>query len=109
VRPAVLSHPSWKAIRMARCNLLALVISDPGQHLGLQWHLMDSAQLISKRTQIGQQENKPMFLGLGIVLLLLWLGGFFVFHVTAFFIHILLILAVISVVFHFMRGAASAV
>ena len=50
-----------------------------------------------------------MFLGLGVLLLLLWLGGFFVFHVTAFFIHILLILAVISIVFHFMRGAASAV
>ena len=54
-------------------------------------------------------EEKRMFLGLGIILLLLWLGGFFVFHVTAFFIHILLILAVVSVIFHFMRGAASSV
>jgi hypothetical protein len=50
-----------------------------------------------------------MFLAIGLILLLLWLGGFFVFHVTALFIHILLILAVISVVFHFMRGTASAV
>jgi Family of unknown function (DUF5670) len=50
-----------------------------------------------------------MFLAIGLVLLLLWLGGFFVFHVTAFFIHILLILAVVSVIFHFMRGAVSAV
>jgi hypothetical protein len=50
-----------------------------------------------------------MFLGLGLVLLLLWIGGFFVFHISAFFIHILLILAVISVVFHFLRGASSAV
>jgi hypothetical protein len=50
-----------------------------------------------------------MFLGLGLVLLLLWLGGFFVFHVTAFFIHILLILAVISIIFHFMRRTASVV
>ena len=31
-----------------------------------------------------------MFLAIGLILLLLWLGGFFVFHVTAFFIHILL-------------------
>jgi hypothetical protein len=54
-------------------------------------------------------EGKRMFLGLGIILLLLWLGGFFVFHVTAFFIHILLILAVVSVIFHFMRGATSTV
>jgi hypothetical protein len=50
-----------------------------------------------------------MFLAIGVLLLLLWLGGFFVFHVTAFFIHILLLLAVASFVFHFMRGAASAV
>ena len=50
-----------------------------------------------------------MFLGLGLLLLLLWLGGFLVFHVTAYFIHILLILAVVSVIFHFMRGASSAV
>ncbi len=49
-----------------------------------------------------------MWLGLGVILLLLWLGGFLVFHVTAFFIHILLILAVISIVFHFLRGAAAA-
>jgi hypothetical protein len=54
-------------------------------------------------------EGKLMFLAIGLILLLLWLGGFFVFHVSAFFIHILLILAVVSVIFHFMRGAASAV
>ncbi len=50
-----------------------------------------------------------MYLALGFILLLLWLGGFFVFHITAFFIHILLILAVISLVFHFIRGTASAI
>ena len=55
------------------------------------------------------RKRRSMFLVLGFVLLLLWLGGFFVFHVTAFFIHILLLLAVVSIIFHFMRGAASAV
>jgi len=45
-----------------------------------------------------------MFLGIGIVLALLWLGGFLMFHTAGFLIHILLILAVISVVFHFFRG-----
>jgi hypothetical protein len=50
-----------------------------------------------------------MFLAIGLILLLLWLGGFFVFHVTAFFIHILLLLAVVSIIFHFLRGTASAV
>ena len=45
-----------------------------------------------------------MFLILAVVLLILWAGGFFVFHVAGFFIHILLILAVISIVFNFLRG-----
>jgi hypothetical protein len=56
-----------------------------------------------------RRKRRTMFLALGFVLLLLWLGGFFMFHVTAFFIHILLILAVVSIVFHFIRGTASAV
>ena len=62
-----------------------------------------------KQSVNNSTREKLMFLGLGFILLLLWLGGFFVFHISAFFIHILLILAVISVVFHFMRGATSAV
>jgi hypothetical protein len=48
-----------------------------------------------------------MYLGIGIVLLLLWLGGFFVFHAAGFLIHILLIFAVVSIIFHFIRGVAS--
>ena len=46
----------------------------------------------------------PMFLILGIVLLLLWAGGFFVFHVAGFLIHILILLAIVSFVFQFLRG-----
>jgi hypothetical protein len=45
-----------------------------------------------------------MFLVLALVLVLLWLGGFLVFHVAGFLIHLLLILAVISIIFHFLRG-----
>jgi Family of unknown function (DUF5670) len=50
-----------------------------------------------------------MFLGIGIVLVLLWLGGFVMFHTAGFLIHILLVLAVISLVFHFLRGRSSTV
>ena len=53
-------------------------------------------------------ENK-MFLIIGIVLILAWLGGFLVFHTAGFLIHILLILAVISIIFHFLRGSSRAV
>jgi hypothetical protein len=45
-----------------------------------------------------------MFLILAIVLVFLWLGGFFMFHVSSFLIHILLIFAVISLVMHFVAG-----
>ena len=45
-----------------------------------------------------------MFIILAVVLLLLWAGGFFVFHVAGFFIHILIILAIVSLVFQFLRG-----
>ncbi len=50
-----------------------------------------------------------MFLIIGIVLILAWLGGFVVFHTAGFLIHLLLIFAVISIVFHFLRGSSSTV
>ena len=45
-----------------------------------------------------------MFLILAVVLVLLWIGGFTIFHVTSFLIHLLLIFAVISVIMHFVAG-----
>lgn len=45
-----------------------------------------------------------MFLILAVVLVLLWLGGFFLFHITSFFIHILLIFALIALVMQFVSG-----
>lgn len=41
---------------------------------------------------------------LALVLVVLWALGFFAFHVTAAFIHLLLIVAVVLVVLHFVRG-----
>ncbi|HET6143910.1 MAG TPA: lmo0937 family membrane protein [Candidatus Acidoferrales bacterium] len=48
--------------------------------------------------------NSPIFIILFAVLLVLWLGGFLVFHVASAMIHLLLVLAVISLLFHFLRG-----
>jgi hypothetical protein len=45
-----------------------------------------------------------MFLILAIVLVILWLGGFMVFHITSWLIYLLLIFAVISLVMHFVTG-----
>ena len=46
-----------------------------------------------------------MLLGLGIILFIAWILGFAVFHVAGFFIHLLIIFAVISIILHFVRGA----
>jgi Family of unknown function (DUF5670) len=53
------------------------------------------------------QESHDMFLGLAVVLLVLWLLGFLAFHVAGGLIHLLIILAVISFVVHFMRGRST--
>ena len=42
-----------------------------------------------------------MWATIGGVLIVLWLLGFFAFHVTSGLIHILLVLALISIVYHF--------
>ena len=49
-----------------------------------------------------------MFMTLFVVLLVLWLLGFFAFHVAGGLIHILLVIAVISLVVHLFRGRSIA-
>jgi hypothetical protein len=41
------------------------------------------------------------------VLIVLWLLGFFAFHITSAFIHVALIVGIILLVLHFMRGSTS--
>ncbi|MEO6816469.1 MAG: lmo0937 family membrane protein [Edaphobacter sp.] len=48
-----------------------------------------------------------MFLILAVVLIILWLGGFFVLHISSFLIHLLIIFAVISFIMHFVTGKRS--
>jgi Family of unknown function (DUF5670) len=43
-----------------------------------------------------------------VILLVLWVGGFTVFHVAGGLIHLLLLVAVISLVLHFVAGPRSA-
>jgi hypothetical protein len=49
----------------------------------------------------------PMFLILAVVLVLLWLGGFFVLHISSFLIHLLLLFALISIIMNFVGGRRS--
>jgi hypothetical protein len=49
-----------------------------------------------------------MLLLLAIILAIAWIFGFTVYHVASGAIHLLLVLAIISVVVHFVRGTRSA-
>jgi hypothetical protein len=49
-----------------------------------------------------------MFLGLFFILLVMWLLGLFAFHVAGGLIHLLLVIAVISLVVHLFRGRSVA-
>jgi predicted Co/Zn/Cd cation transporter (cation efflux family) len=50
-----------------------------------------------------------MFLILAVVLVVLWLGGFLVLHISSFLIHLLLIFAIISIIMHFVSGGRKVV
>jgi hypothetical protein len=52
------------------------------------------------------QQYRTMLLILAIVLGIAWLLGFTVFHVASAGIHILLILAIVGLIAHFVRGGA---
>jgi len=57
-----------------------------------------------------QRREEATMLGIiAAVLIVLWLLGFLAFHVTAGFIHILLVLAAIMFVLHLFRGRSAAV
>jgi len=45
-----------------------------------------------------------MLLILAIILLVAWLAGFLVFHVTTGLIHIVVVVAIILFILHFVRG-----
>lgn len=60
---------------------------------------------LARIAQLNTREKEDkMFLILAVVLVLLWVGGFTVLHVTGFLIHLLLICAVIMIVLHFVTG-----
>lgn len=46
-----------------------------------------------------------MLLTIGIILVICWALGLFAFHVAGGLIHILIVLAVIAIIIHFVRGS----
>jgi hypothetical protein len=51
-------------------------------------------------------EGQFMFLILCIVLVIAWLFGWFAFHIAGGLIHLLLLVALIALIVHFVRGSA---
>jgi hypothetical protein len=45
-----------------------------------------------------------MWLALAIILIMLWVGGFLLFHIAAFALHLLLIVAAVALVVHLLAG-----
>jgi hypothetical protein len=71
----------------------------------LSLHVLRAGQLASR--YLDREGNIQMFLLLALILVVLWAGGFFVMHISSFFIHLLLIFAVISLVAHLITGRKS--
>jgi hypothetical protein len=55
-------------------------------------------------TQPAHQGVKSMLWGLAVILLVLWVLGFAVFHVAGGLIHILIVIAVIVFIYQFVTG-----
>ena len=60
-------------------------------------------------TPIGKDRGDEMFMTLFVVLLVAWLLGWGAFHVAGGLIHLLLLVAVISLIVHFIRGRGATV
>jgi hypothetical protein len=60
-------------------------------------------------TPVGKERGEGMFMTLFIVLLVAWLLGWGAFHVAGGLIHLLLIVALISLIVHFVQGRGATV
>jgi hypothetical protein len=72
-----------------------------------QTSLVSAATLAFAQSSGARWQGDDDMLGIiAAVLIILWLLGFFAFHVTAAFIHIVLVVGLVLLVLHFMRGRA---
>ena len=67
-------------------------------------YLTFNGQVLVDLTSLIHIGDQKMFLAIAGVLFVLWLLGFLAFHVAGAFIHILLVLAVIAIIWHFVAG-----
>jgi len=58
-------------------------------------------------TNLGSEEITNMLAMIAVALIVLWLAGFFAFHVTTTFIHVALLVGVVLLVMHFLRRSTA--
>ena len=75
----------------------------------LIWTLGRRLKFCSVKLVRENEETMSIFTVLFVVLLIAWILGWGVFHVAGGLIHLLIVLAVISLIVHFVRGTARAV
>jgi hypothetical protein len=107
----------------ARKLFVGATLADGTSDRGKHFHkviALHHCSLFQGRRQSAQPENAPgrivhrnnrrnaMLLFLAIILVVAWLGGFAVFHVAGGLIHLLLLFAIASFVFHLIAGRSSA-
>ena len=99
----VFSVPSSIGTRGALLAVAASSIQSPPK-------AFSGTNLLSRVTSGRTERTKElkMFMTLFVVLLVMWLLGFFASHVAGGLIHFLLIIALISLVMHFFRGRSAA-
>jgi hypothetical protein len=73
---------------------------------------IDISALRESRIAVSRSEKQGRFNMLGLiaaVLIVCWLLGFFAFHVTTGLIHIALVVGIVLLVFHLLRGRSATV
>jgi hypothetical protein len=71
--------------------------------------LSHEPRTLEQATEFESKKEELMLAAIGAVVLVLWLLGFFAFHVTAGAVHILLLVALVLLVMHFVTGRGAAV
>ena len=93
-----------RLIRMSRRQSSLPMRSDELVRIVLRHaYSCDQAQRNVRRRE--HKEDTAMLWGLAVVFLVLWALGFLAFHVTTGMIHLLLLLALVTVVFQFVTGS----
>jgi uncharacterized membrane protein len=86
-------------------NLVSVVVSRAHEEAPAQFSRTRS-QMFSRSEA---KEMKTLLGMIAIVLIVLWLLGFFAFHVTTAFVHVALVIGLILLVLHLLRGSAASV